>query len=657
MPDAVQPQAKADATATAPQSARPPAAPSSPLAHGADFPVVAIGASAGGLEACRKLLDALPADTAMAFILVQHLDPTQDSMLVDLLAERTALTVLQAAGGMPVERGHLYVIPPGTYLSVKGGALRLSPPTAPRGARLPFDFLLHAVAEEYGPRAVCVVLSGSGADGSLGLRAVKENGGRVIVQDPEEAGYAGMPRSAIATGLADAVLPVARIPGALADQGDTAGRHPEDGPAPEEAPAAADPLTGIIRLLLTATKHDFTPYKRGTLERRIERRMALLSLRKDETARYLDKLRGDPGELALLDRDLLIHVTGFFRDPQVYAALAGTVIPGLLDGQAQGGTNGAAADLPIRIWVAGCSTGEEAYSLVILFREAALAAGREVKRQVFASDVDADAVAAAREGWYPDAIASDVSAGRLARFFSKEDGSGYRVLPDLRAAVVFTVQDLLTDPPFSRLDLLSCRNLMIYLGPEAQAKAVALFHFALKRGGVLLLGSAETVGDADSRFEVIAKAERLYRHVGRKRLGDLNFAVSSGNEPRAARLGRVEAPSRLAALAALCRQQVLDLHAPAAVLCNARNECLYSLGPTDRYLRVAPGPATPDVVAMARGAVRARLRSALGRAVQEGARVTVPGGRMVRDGHAVQGLRMRFRVGCTQGSLAIQPGA
>ena len=642
MPDTVPSQAKA-AEAIRQQAARRPVTPPTPPAQGTDFPVVAIGASAGGLEACKKLLDALPADTGAAFILVQHLDPTQSSLLVDLLAERTALTVLQATDGMPVERGHLYVIPPGRYLAVQDGTLRLSTPTAPRGARLPFDFLLHSLAEEYGPRATCVVLSGSGADGSLGLRAVKDKGGRVIVQDPEEAGYDGMPRSAIATGLADAVLPIARIPAALGVQGHTAGRRAGDGPTPRAPPnavaTAAHPLTGIIGLLLAETRHDFTPYKRGTLERRIERRMALSSLRKDEMASYLDKLRGDPGELALLDRDLLIHVTSFFRDPQVYAALAESVIPGLLEGQGQGqgqgGRERAAADQPLRVWVAGCSTGEEAYSLVMLFREAAIAAGRDVKLQVFASDVDADAVAVAREGLYPDTIASDVSAGRLARFFSKEDGGGYRVLPDLRAAVVFTVQDLLADPPFSRLDLLSCRNLMIYLGPEAQSKAVALFHFALKQGGVLLLGSAETVGDDDGRFEVITKAERLYRHVGRKRPGDLSFAVSSGDEPRAVRPGRGEAPSRQAVLAALCRQQVLDLHAPAAVLCNARHECLYLLGPTDRYLRVPPGHSTPDLVAMARGAVRTRLRSALAQATQEGKRVTVPGGRMVRDGHAV----------------------
>ena len=259
----------------------------------------------------------------------------------------------------------------------------------------------------------------------------------------------------------------------------------------------------------------------------------------------------------------------------------------------------------------------------------------DIKLQVFASDIDAGAVATAREGCYPAGIESDVSQERLARFFSREDSGGYRVLPDIRGAVVFTVQDLLADPPFSRLDLLSCRNLMIYLGPEAQARTVALFHFALKEGGTLLLGSAESIGEADERFKLVEKDARLYRHVGRKRPGDLNFAVSALNGAQASRPARPEAPSREAVLAELCRQAVLDRHAPAAVLCNARYECLYLLGPTDRYLRVAPGHATSDLLAMARGTMRTRLRAALGKAARHGARVMVSGGEVMRDGHPV----------------------
>jgi len=561
---------------------------------------------------------------------------------------------------MPVEPEHLYVIPPGAYLSVGGGGtLHLSPPGtrdgAAHGARLPFDALLPSLAEAYGTRAACVVLSGTGSDGSAGLRAVRDAGGLVLAQDPAEAGYDGMPRSAIGTGLVDRVAPVAELPGALAGRGRAA--PPSGGtPAPEAPASAPDPVLEIIGLLRARTRHDFTAYKRGTLERRIERRMGLLP-RGGRTAgahtgngtaggagrdlaSYLALLHGDAAELDQLAKDLLIHVTGFFRDAAAYGALAEHVIPGLLQGRPAG--------QPVRIWVAGCSTGEEVYSLVILFREAAAALqdgkgqdgrGQDVKLQVFASDIEAEAVATAREGLYAPGIAKDVSAERLARFFSREDDGSYRALPELRASVVFTVQDLLTDPPFSRLDLVSCRNLMIYLGPEAQAKAVALFHFALKQGGALLLGSAETIGEGDGRFELIQKSARLYRHVGRKQPGDLSFAAAPADGLRGGRPGRlpdaVRAPSRQAVLAGLCRQAVLDAHTPAAVLCNARHECLYSLGPTDRYLRVAPGHATPDLLAMARGTLRTRLRSAFIRAAHDGARVTVPGGRLVRDGRSV----------------------
>jgi len=385
MPDTMPPKAPQKAKPQRP----PPARRTAVAADGAAFPVVALGASAGGLEACIKLLDALPAQTGMAFILVQHLDPTHRSLLVELLAEHTRLTVVQAADGMPVEPEHLYVIPPGAYLSVRAGALRLSPPEmrggAPRGARLPFDVLLHALAEEYGARAACVVLSGSGTDGTAGLRAVSAAGGRVVVQDPAEADYDGMPRSAIATGLVDAVAPAAGILAALSANAAAHAAETPPGPAPDgpsspggmpsgEAPpgealpgsapsaAASDPLSQVIALLRARTRHDFTPYKPGTLERRIERRMEMASLGRNGMGRYLDLLRRDAGELDLLAKDLLIHVTSFFRDPAAYACLAETVIPALLQGRP--------LNQPLRVWVAGCSTGEEAYSIVMLFREA-----------------------------------------------------------------------------------------------------------------------------------------------------------------------------------------------------------------------------------------------------------------------------------------------
>ncbi len=591
-----------------------------------DFAVVGIGASAGGLDACRKLVDALPIGNGMAFILVQHLDPTHESMMVELLAAHTPMNVCQATDGMKLERDHLYIIPPGTYLSVGDGALHLSQPRARHGARLPFDFLLHSLAEAYGARAICVILSGSGGDGSLGLKAVREKGGLVIAQDPDEAGFDGMPRSAILTGAVDLILPVASIPAALVKfNRQIALTHPYAGQAPRVG--ARDSLREFIALLRTKTGHDFTLYKPGTLQRRIERRMAMAAIEPDGVDRYLELLGTDPQELDLLAKDLLINVTGFFRDPKVFDRLAETIVTDIVSGRS--------ADQPIRIWVAGCSTGEEAYSLAMLFLEQITATNRNIKLQVFASDVDPDAIARAREGLYPETISADLSPERLARFFSRED-HGYRVTSELRATVVFTVQDVLTDPPFARLDLVSCRNLLIYLGPEAQEKVLSLFHFGLNDGGILLLGTSETVGNADVHFKVISKPERLYRHIGRSRPTDLSFMRGAPDAVRVpARPGQGRPPSRQAALAELCRRLVMETHAPAAVLINSKNECLYTLGPTDRYLHVAPGQPTYDLLAMARQDLRMRLRSAIQQASERNARIVLAGGQTKHDGHAV----------------------
>jgi two-component system, chemotaxis family, CheB/CheR fusion protein len=571
-------------------------------------------------------VDALPAGNGMAFILIQHLDPTHESMMVDLLAGHTPMTVRQATDGMAIEREHLYVIPPGTYLSVGNGALHLSQPQAPHGARLPFDFLLHSLAEECGARAVCVILSGTGADGSLGLKAVKEKGGLVIAQDPDEAEYDGMPRSAIATGAVDLVLPGAKIAEALVKYDRRmALTRTQNGLRPQDT--ARDWLHEIIELLRTKTAHDFTLYKQGTLQRRIERRMAMAAIETDDMDRYLDVLRNDTSELDLLAKDLLINVTSFFRDPKVFELLAEKIVPDLIRSQKP--------DHPLRIWIAGCSTGEETYSLAMLFREQIEAARRNIKLQIFASDVDPDAVASARDGLYPETIEADVSSARIARFFSKEDHS-YRVSPELRAAVVFTVQDVLADPPFSRLDLVSCRNLLIYLRPEAQAKVLSLFHFALREGGILLLGSSETIGNADSRFETISKSGQIYRHVARSRPGELGFSMGVNDAMRVpVRPGQGQAPSRQAALADLCRRLVMEAYAPAAVLINRNYECLYTLGPTERYLRVAPGHPTHDLLAMAHQDMRTKLRSAIQRALQENTHIVVAGGRTNHNGHVL----------------------
>ncbi|GAA0541231.1 two-component system CheB/CheR fusion protein [Rhizomicrobium palustre] len=581
-----------------------------------DFPVAAIGASAGGLEAFRKFLGALPVDTGMAFILVQHLDPTHESMIVDLLVGNTAMTIQQAVDGMPIERDHVYVIPPGTYLAVANGSLQLTQPKPRQGARLPFDYLLHSLARDCGRRAMCVVLSGTGSDGSLGLRSIRENGGYVIAQDPGDAGYDGMPTNAIATGDVNVVLAVERIPGALIRYAKGLGARPQAQAAAQED--TDDRLPEIIELLRTKTAHDFSLYKPGTLRRRIDRRMGMTVGGSGEIGRYVDLLRRDIKELDLLAKDLLINVTSFFRDPKVFDLLAEKIIPDLIKNHP--------VDRPLRVWVAGCSSGEEAYSLAILFCEQITAAKREIRLQIFASDIDPDAITTARDALYPGTISAEISPERLSRFFVKE-GRGYRVSPDLRAAVVFTVQDVLSDPPFSRLDMVSCRNLLIYLGPDAQKRALARFHFALRDGGILLLGGSESAATESGYYTIVSEAERVYRHIGRSQPeaspADRTFdyhtrlSVTPWHKP---------VVSRQVAIAELCRRAVMDAYAPAAVLINEKFECLYSLGPVDRYMQMAPGFPTLDLFAMTRADLRAKLRSAVKQAFQENTLIMVAGG-------------------------------
>jgi two-component system CheB/CheR fusion protein len=556
----------------------------------------------------------------MAFILIQHLDPSHVSLMVDLLAGHTTNTVRQASDGMPLEPGNVYVIPPGAYLAIRGGTLHLSEPQERHGARLPFDFFLRSFAAESGGRALCVILSGTGSDGTLGLKAIKEKGGLVIAQSPDEATYDGMSRSAIATGLVDFVLPVAEIAAMLAKYASGV-VAPGARPGAASDDDAADWLSTVIDLLRTQTGHEFTLYKPGTLQRRIGRRVATVAV--GDRDRYLEILRQNPAELNLLANDLLINVTGFFRDPKAFEVLAERIVPDLVRRHE--------ADHPLRIWVAGCSTGEETYSLAMLFVEEIAATKRPISLQVFASDVDGEAMAFAREGVYPTSIEADVSAARLERFFTKQDRS-YRVVPELRGLVVFAAQNLLADPPFSRLDLVSCRNVLIYLRPEAQEKALLLFDFALREGGILFLGGAETTAALDHRFEPISKAHRVYRHVGPGGSTRANLPFGSGM--------RVALPGGRRGLPGtspreLTQRALLDSYAPASVLINQHGECLYYSGSTDRYLRVAAGEPSRDLLVMVRDGLRSKLRAAIARVRDDHARAIVAGAQLSHDGNTV----------------------
>ncbi|WP_308910477.1 chemotaxis protein CheB [Pseudokordiimonas caeni] len=577
------------------------------------FSVVGIGASAGGLDACRKFLTALPANSGMAFILVQHLDPTHESMLPDLLAGYTHLTVYQACDGMPVERNHLYIIPPGYQLWVEGTTLRLSRPPPVTGTRLPIDFLLHSLSRAYRERALAVILSGTGTDGSLGLKSIHEAGGLVIAQDPDEADHNSMPLNAIQSGMVDLVLPVAEIPDALIAFDRRLGEiraHNARSPTKSET----NWLPEIIDLLHSHTRHDFHLYKSGTLQRRIERRMAMAETGPESVANYVNLLRRNPAELTALMKDLLINVTAFFRDSPVFSYLAKTILPDLV--------KRLAPSKAIRIWVAGCSTGEEAYSLAMLLRES-MGPSQKIRFNILASDVDAEAIATARAGTYSRNIEADVSPERLARFFVRE-GDGYRVTAELREDVVFTVHDLLKDPPFSHIDLISCRNLMIYLQPEAQEKIISLFHFSLRNGGYVLLGSAERIPADDKRFVIQSDTNQLYRHTNFRRPGDFGMLMGLGADFQFTPSGpSAGLATKQGSLAQLCQQLALNAFAPASVLINDRRECLYTLGPTDKYLQVAPGSVTQDLLAMTRPDIRNKLRQAIQQALRDKERALV----------------------------------
>jgi len=563
--------------------------------------VIGIGASAGGLEAYRRLVSVLPANSGMAFILVQHLDPTHDSLLVELLARDTSMPIRQAADGMRIERDTIYAIAPGTYLSVAGGTLRPSRPRAKHGARMPFDFLLRSLARAYKRRAVCVVLSGGGADGSAGLKSVARAGGFVIAQDPSEAGHQSMPRSAIRTGAVDRVLGAAAIPAALIEFRDGLSR-----PMKAKEPVGADVLLAeIVDFLRANALHDFSLYKTGTLRRRIQQRMAFASIPPDDMGAYLRLLRKDGAEVRRLADDLLINVTSFFRDPDVFAYIGTKIAPQVVESRP--------AEGPVRVWVAGCSTGEEAFSLGMIFQEALGKARTDVGLQMFATDIDAPAIALARAGAYPEAIETQIGGARLARFFLKTERR-YQVLPKLRSSILFSVHDLLADPPFSRIDFISCRNLFIYLRPEAQARALETFHFAIRPGGYLLLGGSETTSTLDGRFELVSKSARLYRRVGPERaiepsarakpIALANMSVASAYAP---------AEDRQFALAELCQRALLQIHAPAVVLVDANDEIVHSLGAVDRYMRLPPGAPSRDLRAAVRDSVRAKLTVAMAR--------------------------------------------
>ena len=594
------------------------------------FPIVGIGASAGGLAAFEAFLTAMPPSTekGIAFVLVQHLAPDHKSILTELVKRYTEMRVYEVEDGMPVKSGCVYVIPPNRDMALLSGKLQLLEPTAPRGVRLPIDFFFRSLAADQRDRAICIVLSGTGSDGTIGLRAVKGEVGMAMAQLPESTEFDSMPRSAIATGLVDYILPPAEMPSQLiAYVNQIFGgkiKRPQAPPAKSQ-----DTLAKICVLLRARTGHDFSQYKENTVTRRVERRMALQQI--EHAADYLRFMQQDANEAAALFRDLLIGVTSFFRDRDTFAVLEAVTIPRLFEGMPAGG--------PIRVWVCGCSTGEEAYSIAILIQEHLEKLPHPYKVQIFATDIDRHATDQARTGVFPASIAADVSPERLARFFTHDSGGHYRIHKTIRDLLIFSEQDVLKDPPFSKLGLISCRNLLIYLNANLQKRLIPLFHYALKPGGMLFLGNSETVGDQPWLFEALDRKARLYLRkddVGGVSRLPIGVLAASALDPRVPFSSRIEALQEAKLNVREVTQQTLLRHlAQAAVLVNAQGEILYFHGRTGNYLEPAPGDAGANILAMAREGLRRDLTSALHRAVSTKEPVRIKGVQVKTNGHVI----------------------
>jgi len=587
--------------------------------NGSTFPIVGIGASAGGLEALEVFLQNVPVGSGLAFVVVQHLDPTRKGIMAELLQRATPMKVTQTKDLTRVQPNCVYVIPPNKDMSILHGVLHLLDPVTPHGLGLPIDFFFRSLADDSEERSIGVILSGMGSDGTLGLKAIKGKAGVVFVQDPASAKFDGMPRSAVDAGLADVVAPVEALPGKIVAYLRHAPLIARPGLAEEDKAHSA--FEKIVILLRAHTGHDFSLYKKNTVYRRIERRMAVHQI--DRIATYARFLRENPQKLELLFKDLLIGVTSFFRDPEAWEELKARVIPALLKDRPPGQA--------LRVWIPACATGEEAYSLAIVFKEVLqqLKPAQNHTLQIFATDLDRDAIEKARAGIFPANIVADMPPERLSRFFVQLERD-YQIAKPVRETVIFAPQNVIMDPPFTRLDLVICRNLLIYLTPELQQKLLPLFHYSLNPGGFLFLGSAETVGGFTDLFAPLEGKSQLYRRLeSGLRAEPIEFPVSftparKGVPPKALK------PT--ANLQSLADQLLLQRYSPAAVLVNDKGDILYISGRTDKYLEPAAGKANWNLFAMAREGLCYELTDAFRKALRLKDAVTRKNVRVGTDG-------------------------
>ena len=596
-----------------------------------DFPIVGIGASAGGLKALERFFDNMPPQENIAFVVVQHLDPKHESLMPGLLEKHTKMQVSTAENGQKIKPNLLYIRPPGKDVIVKNRTLYLQKPSEGKGVQLTIDIFFRSLAEDLGELAICVILSGAGSDGTLGLKSIKGEGGMAMVQEGKEAEYDGMPRSAINTGLVDYVLPVEKMPKQLI----TYIRHLSE--VPEKIDSDEEKTEQSVNRILTsvrlATGHDFNNYKRSTIHRRIARRMAVQQI--GEISHYAQYLRQNPTEIDELFKDLLINVTNFFRDSAAFEVLEREALPELLKGKLKREVE---PNAPLRIWVPGCGTGEEAYSIAMLLVEAMEREGIHFRMQVFATDISEETIDFGRAGVYPDNIAADVSAERLKRFFKKEHDN-YRIDQQIRELVVFAIHDLTRDPPFSRLDMVSCRNVLIYMNTHLQKKIIPLFHYSLHEGGILFLGSSEGVGEYTDFFECIERKHKIFRN---KKTDDhhalLDHLIYRAGLP-------LQEPTRRAKgqaagergepdinIRRLVEQSIMRKYAPPSVLVDGKSQILYFYGDTSNYLKPPWGEPSFDLLRMATEGMHYKLDKAL-REVRSGKKPLTLENLKVRHNH------------------------
>ncbi|MGZ8199659.1 MAG: chemotaxis protein CheB [Methylosarcina sp.] len=577
-----------------------PEPPSEQPAKPANFRIVGIGASAGGLEAFEQFFQLMAPDSGMAFVLVPHLDPTHGSLLTEILQRSTRMQVVEAQDQVTVNPNCIYIIPPNSSMGISQGKLQLSVPTVPRGQRLAIDGFLRSLADDRQENAVGIVLSGTGTDGTLGLRAILGTGGVTLVQEPSTAKYDGMPLSAIRAGYATMVLSPEKMPEALLA---LHGKLIIDTKitAEKENEKRQSGMSRILEQLLASSGHDFSLYKPSTIGRRITRRMVQHNI--ESTDHYIRYLKENPAEVRALFKELLINVTNFFRDPEAFSVLEESILPFMVKDKPD--------DYVFRVWVAGCASGEEGYSIAILLRELMDKLHREFKVQIYCTDLDDEAIAMARIGSYPLNIVQDITPERLHRFFIKK-GTSYLVRKDLREMLVFAVQNVIKDPPFIKLDLLVCRNLLIYLKPELQDRLIPVFHYALQPEGVLFLSPSESIGNHTDLFKMINRKWKIYHALHSLSLSPTMIAQgltwSSGAGGKTGESGKADKKNNFADLT---RRLLVQYFAPTSVITDSKGEILYIHGETGKFLRPAPGQPTHNILEMAREGLAMELRNSL----------------------------------------------